>query len=63
NKNPKFKMDDIVRLRKYKKVFEKGYKQNYTNEVFRIKEVFSDLYYCLGDIKGEDILGMIYEQD
>ena len=38
NKNPKFKIDDTVRISKYKNIFAKGYTPNWS-EVFVIKEV------------------------
>ena len=37
--NPKFKISDIVRISKYKKIFAKGYIPNFSEEVFVIKEV------------------------
>ena len=38
-KNPKFKIDDIVRISKYKNIFTKGYVLNWSEEVFVIKKV------------------------
>lgn len=35
-KPPKFKLDDEVRISKYKSVFTKGYLPNWSNEVFKI---------------------------
>ena len=37
--DPKFKISDIVRISKYKKIFAKGYIPNFSEEVFVIKEV------------------------
>ena len=37
--DPKFKISDIVRVSKYKKIFAKGYIPNFSEEVFVIKEV------------------------
>ena len=37
NKNPKFKIDDIVRLLKYKNIFGKGYPPNCSEKVFVTK--------------------------
>ena len=37
--DPKFKISDIVRISKYKKIFAKGYIPNFPEEVFVIKEV------------------------
>ena len=36
NKNPKFKIGDIVRISKYENVFAKGYIPNLSEEVFVI---------------------------
>ena len=38
NKNPKFKIGDIVRISKYKNVFAKVYTPNWSEEVFVIKK-------------------------
>ena len=39
NKDPKFKIGDLVRISKYKKLFAKGYTPNLSEEVFVIKKV------------------------
>ena len=39
NKNPKFKIGDIVRISKYKNVFAKYYTPNCSEETFVIKKV------------------------
>ena len=38
NKDPKFKVDDHVRISKYKNIFVKGYMPNWSEEVFVIKK-------------------------
>ena len=38
-KNPKFKIDDIIRISKYKNIFAEGYVSNWSEEVFLIKKV------------------------
>ena len=35
NKDPKFEIDDVVRISKYKSIFAKGYSSNWSEEVFR----------------------------
>ena len=49
NKDPKFKVDDYVRISKYKNICAKGYMTNWSEEVFVIKKVkkyyFVDLCY------------------
>ena len=37
DKDPEFKVDDYVRISKYKNVFAKGYAPNFSEEVFVIK--------------------------
>ena len=39
NKDPKFKVDDHVRILKYKNIFAKGYMPNWSEEVFVIKKL------------------------
>ena len=39
NKDPKFKVGDRIRISKYKNIFVKGCKSNWSEEVFVIKEV------------------------
>ena len=39
DKNPKFQVDDNVRISKYKNIFAKGYTPNWSEKVFVIKEV------------------------
>ena len=36
---PKFKVDDHIRISKYKNIFTKGYVQNWSGQVFLIKKV------------------------
>ena len=39
NKDPEFKIGDIIRIPKYKNIFAKGYVPNWSVEVFVIKNV------------------------
>ena len=39
DKNPKFKVDDHVRISKYKNIFAKGYVPNWSEEIFIIKKI------------------------
>ena len=39
NKDPKFKIGDIVRISKHKNIFAKGYLLNWSEEVFVINKV------------------------
>jgi hypothetical protein len=60
---PKYRINQIVRLYRYKTIFEKGYTSRWTTELFKIKEVFDSKppTYKLVDMKGEEILGKVYE--
>ena len=59
NKNPKFKIGDIVRMSKHKNMFEKGYFPNWSAEVFRIKKIKNTVpwTYVISDLKGEKSIG------
>lgn len=63
--NPKFNVNDKVRISKYKGVFKKGYLPNWTNEVFTIFAVkpTKPVTYILQDSKGEILKGGFYEQE
>jgi len=62
---PKFKVDDYVRISKYKHVFEKGYTPNWTTEIFQIKRIqnTNPITYILKDYQGNDIKGGFYEYE
>ena len=59
NKNPKFKIDDNVRISKYKNAFAKGYAPNWSEEIFVIKKVKNTVpwTYVINDVSGEEIVG------
>ena len=64
-KAPKFKVNVIVRITKYKNIFSKGYSENWSREIFIIDSV---LKIILGLIKlinlnGEKIIGSFYEKE
>ena len=61
---PKFKIDDKVRISKYKRnVFDKGYTPNWTEEVFIVDRVkyTNPITYKLKDLNDEEIKGSFYE--
>ena len=63
---PKFKIGDEVRISKYKrKVFDKGYTPNWTEEVFTVDKIqyTNPITYKLKDLRGEDIQGSFYEPE
>ena len=60
DKDPKFKIGDIVRISKDKKFFAKGYVPNWSEEVFVIKKVKNSVSWTYSSVScdrnGEDIL-------
>ena len=64
DKNPKFKVGGHVRISKYKNVFAKGYKPNWSKEVFVIKEIKNTVpwTYVINYLNGEEIIGTFYEK-
>ena len=65
NKDPKFKIGDIVRISKYKNIFAKGYVPNWSEEVFVIKKVRNTVpwTYVISDLKVEEIVGTFCEKE
>ena len=62
--NPKFKIGDIVRISKYKNIFEKSYVPNWPEEFFVIKKVKNTVRwtYVISDLKGKEIVGTFYQK-
>ena len=62
---PKFKVGDRVRIYSYKNIFDKGYKANWTREIFVITEVknTNPITYKIKDLNDEEILGSFYTQE
>ena len=58
DKDPKFKVGDIVRILKYKNIFAKGYVPNWSEKDFVIKKVKNTVpwTYVISDLKGEKLL-------
>ena len=63
NKDPKFKIGDIVRISKYKNIFANGYTPNLLEE-FVVKKVKNTVpwTYIISDLNGEEIVGNFYEK-
>jgi hypothetical protein len=59
----KYQVGDYVRLSEERKVFQKGYKQRWTEEVYRIVKQSSrdPVVYRLEDLTGEPLIGSFYE--
>ena len=64
-KAPKFKVNDRVRITKYKNIFSKGYTENWSREIFIIDSVFKNNQwsYKIKDLNGEKIIGSFYEKE
>lgn len=62
---PKFKLNDYVRISKFKTIFEKGYTPNWTTEIFKIVKVLptDPITYRLCDFNGREISGCFYEYE
>ena len=63
---PKFKVDDKVRISKYKRnVFDKGYTPNWTEEIFTIDKIqyTNPITYKLKDLNNEEKQGSFYEAE
>src|SRR5271156_3968890 len=61
----RFHVGDLVRIYKWKKMFEKGYETNFTKEVFRITEVLQTIpvTYKIQALDSEEIIGSFYEPE
>ena len=65
-KNPKFAIGDKVRISEYKRrVFDKGYTPNWTEEVFVVDKILptKPVTYTIIDSMGEEIEGTFYEKE
>ena len=65
NKDPIFKIGDIVLISKYKTIFAKGYTPNWSEEVSVIKKIKNTVpwTYFTNDLNGEEIVGTFYENE
>ena len=65
NRDPKFKIDDLVRISKFKNVFARSYAPNWSGEVFVIKKVKNTVpwTYVVNDHNREVIVGTFYEKE
>ena len=63
-KDPKFKVNDHVRISKYKNIFAKGYALNWSEEIFVIKKIKNTVpwTYVISNINNEEIVGSFYEK-
>ena len=62
----KYKVGDTVRIWKYKRVFDRGYNEQFTKQYFRVRKILRNLpviRYELEDIHGEKIIGSFFENE
>ena len=64
-KDPKFKIDDHVRISKYKNIFFEGYTPNWREEVFLVNKIQKTVpwTYLINDLNSEEIKGSFYEKE
>ena len=63
-KAPKFKVNDRVRITKYKNNFSKGYIENLSREIFIESISKTNPWTCkLKDLNREEIIGSFYEKE
>ena len=57
-KGPKFKINDHVRISKYKNIFAKGHVPNWSEEVFIVNEFKNTVpwTYAISDLNGEKVM-------
>ena len=58
---PKFIVDDMVRISKYKSTVTNGYEANFTEELFKVAKVIRGDEFV--DHEGEPIIGKFYEEE
>ena len=62
----KLKIGDIVRINKTKRTFDKGFLQNWTQELFkvmRVNEASQPVTYKIEDLGREPVIGLFYSQE
>ena len=64
-KDSKFKVDDRVRISKFKNIFAKAYTPNWSSEIFKVDKVNDTVPYMynLKDLNDEEILGSFYDRE
>ena len=64
-KDPKFKVGNHVRVSKFKNVFAKGSKPNWSEEIFIIKKIKNTVAWThiICDLNGEEIVRSFHEKE
>ena len=65
DKGPKFKVDDYVRISKYKNIFAKWYTPNWSEEILVVSKIKNTVpwTYVINDMNVEEILGTFLEKE
>lgn len=65
NRKSKFKVNDYVRISRYKALFEKGYTPNWSTEIFQISKILptKPITYLLIDSNKDKIKGCFYKYE
>ena len=65
DKDPKFKIDDLVRISRYKNIFTKGYMPNWSEEIYVVSKIKNTVpwTYVISDLNGEQIIVTFYEKE
>jgi hypothetical protein len=60
-----FKINDRVRISVYKSLFTKGYKNNWSTEIFVVSKIHDTrpVTYSIKDLSGDEITGKFYSQE
>ena len=64
-KGPKFKVNDHVRISKYKNIFAKEYVPNWSEEGFTVNEIKNTVpwTYAINNLNDEKVIGTFYEKE
>ena len=64
-KDAKFKVNDHVRISKYKNIFAKGYAPECSEEIFVVKKSKNNIpwTYVISDLNEEETIGSFYEKE
>ena len=64
-KDPEFKVNDHIRISKYKNIFAKVYAPNWSEESFVVKKIKNTVpwNYVISDLNGEEIVSSFYEKE
>ena len=62
---PKYRIGDLVRMSRIKEVFEKGFDESYSREIYKISQILHThpIEYKVKSLKHEPIYGRFYEKE